>query len=125
MKFKPSRPIYLNRENTGLKSEAEVIVAIEQLRSKQWLCTLAAEDVKTFFHLSFDDLTELAAFKKEAASLGIHFKADLILPDSFEDFPIIEAKEDEDETEVVPDLTNDPIEVISDKKEVKKTSKHK
>ncbi len=42
-KFRPERPIYLNKENTGLKTEVEIELKVEELRSRGWLCVSSHE----------------------------------------------------------------------------------
>jgi len=69
-RFRPERPIFLSRDNTGYKSDAEVLLAIEKLRDRGWLCCFSAEKIKPF-HLSFNIDSEFQEFKKDAKTLGI------------------------------------------------------
>lgn len=81
-KFKPERPIYLNEENTGLKTKAEVIFAIEKLRSKKWLCAYGQKSRP--FHMSFASEAMFQKFKKAAADLDINLKNPVIKEDEFD-----------------------------------------
>lgn len=72
-KFRPERPIYLNEDNTGLKTKDEVIVAVEKLRLRGFLC--AYSEVSRPFHMSFNDvLGDFEDFKKAAAECGVKLK---------------------------------------------------
>jgi hypothetical protein len=82
-KFKPERPIYLNEENTGLKTRIQVDEAIEKLRSKNWLVTYGQKSRP--FHMSFASEKEFQEFKKEAGELDIKLVSPLIKPDEFEE----------------------------------------
>lgn len=81
-KFKPERPIYLNEDNTGLKTKAEVLVAIAKLRDKHWLCAYG-EKVRPF-HMSFNDENQFQEFKKCANDLDIKLKSPIIKDDDLE-----------------------------------------
>lgn len=81
-KFRPERPILLNTENTGFKTEVEVVHAIEQLRDRGWLCTYS-EKLRPL-HMSFNDEKELAQFKKDCDILKISLKKPPLKIDDFE-----------------------------------------
>lgn len=81
-KFRPERPIYLNEDNTGLKTKAEVLVAIEKLRGKHWLCAYGEKTRP--FHMSFNDEAEFQAFKKCASDLDVKLKSPVIKDDDLE-----------------------------------------
>lgn len=88
VRFKPERPIYLNKDNTGYKTEEQVIFAIEQLRDKGWLC--AYSELSRPFHMSFNSEKEFQEFKKCAKDLGITLKATIIKQDELD---LIDEKE--------------------------------
>lgn len=84
-KFRPERVVYLNEANTGYKSKAEVILAIEKLRSKCWLCAYSEKVIP--MHMSFSDVSEFAEFKKDANALGVKLTSPIIKPD--DDFDLL------------------------------------
>lgn len=81
-KFRPERPVILNLENTGFKTEDQVIYAVEQLREKGWLCTYN-EKVRPL-HMSFNDEKEFSKFKKDCDILKIELKKPPLKIDDFE-----------------------------------------
>lgn len=93
-KFRGERPIYLNETNTGFKTAEEVILAVEQLRERNWLCAYSNPDEKKArpFHMSFNDEKDFAEFKKDASALNIVLKNPIIKSDDMgepEEEPII------------------------------------
>lgn len=82
-KFHPERPIFLNEANTGKKTKAEVLLAVQQLRDMGWLCVYG-EKARPF-HISFNDERMLSEFKKDAKNLGIALKAPIIKQDDLEE----------------------------------------
>lgn len=87
-KFRPERPIYLNTDNTNLKTKIEVMHMVERLRNeKQWLCAYK-EDWNKPFHLSFNDIEkEYAEFKRDCETLGITLKSPTLGKDDSHEFP--------------------------------------
>lgn len=84
-KFRPERPIYLNEDNTGLKTKDEVISAVEKLRLRGFLC--AYNEMSKPFHMSFNDvLGDFEDFKKAAAECGVKLKNPPAPKDDLEDF---------------------------------------
>lgn len=90
-KFKPERPISLSRNNTKYKTEDEVIYAVEQLRSKDWLCVYSPDSIKPIF-LSFNDEKLLGQFKKDCEILGIELIQPTIQSEDFEELIALEEK---------------------------------
>jgi len=74
LRFKPERPIYLNKSNTGLKTDIEVELKVEELRALGWLCACAPDKEPIPLHMSFNDETMLQAFKKDAKDIGVDIK---------------------------------------------------
>lgn len=103
-KFRPERPIYLGLQNTGFKTEDELEVAIEQLRSEGWLCTKLPEKASPRpFHMSFNTENDFQEFKGDCQALGISLKSKVISEDDFEAMvaadkasPVIPGAEDKD-----------------------------
>lgn len=89
-KFKPERPIYLNEQNTGFKTKAEVLVAIQKLRDAHWLC--AYNESSRPFHMSFNNEKEFQQFKKCCKDLSITLKSPVYQPEEIEE---LELKENE------------------------------
>lgn len=89
-RFRPERPIYLNTENTSLKTRAEVEHKVLQLRDQHWLC--AVNDKSRPLHMSFNDPLEFPKFQKACEDLGFKLKFPKFSPDS--------------------DLENDDIEIV-------------
>lgn len=84
-KFRPERPIYLSLENTGFKTEDELIVGIEKLRDEGWLVTkLPAKASPRPFHMSFNDENTFAEFKEDCQALGVDLKSKVISEDDFD-----------------------------------------
>jgi len=83
-RFRPERPIYLSKHNTGFKSEAEVLLGVERLRDRGWLCCYSAEKIKPI-HLSFNDTAEFSEFKKDCSALSIKLVAPPITQEMIQD----------------------------------------
>lgn len=78
-KFRPERPIYLNKANTGLNRE-EVVIAVEALRALGWLCVVN-EEIEKPIHLSFNNEKMFQEFKRSCKDLSIVLKSKIIKPD--------------------------------------------
>lgn len=83
-KFRPERPVHLSTENTGFKTQAEVILAVEKLRRKGWLCR-ADDSIRPLAHC-FNIEAEFQEFKKCASDLGVTLKSPIIHADDIADF---------------------------------------
>ena len=81
-RFRPERPIYLSENNTGYKTQDEVIFAVEQLRDLGWLC--AYNENHKPFHMSFNDELEFQQFKNDCQQLSITLKSPLIKQEDLE-----------------------------------------
>lgn len=103
-KFRPERPIYLNTQNTKCKTQDQVLFAVEQLRDKYWLC--AYGETSRPFHLSFNNVKELNEFKKDAESLGIKLRDQVIKTDDFGDI----SDENTEEAPIIPEETKESYE---------------
>lgn len=82
-KFRPERPIYLNEQNTGYKTRAEVDVKVEELRSKGWLAQYNEKQIPP--HMSFDDETVFNEFKQACKELKITLRGKVQKPQDFDD----------------------------------------
>lgn len=87
-RFIPERPIYLNEENTKLKTKIEVMLAVEKLRDAGYLC--AYGELARPFHLSFNDDKQVNEFKKIAKNLGITLVSKVIQYEDIETLDVLE-----------------------------------
>lgn len=82
MKFRPDRPIFLNEQNTNLKTRDEVEFAVEKLRSRNWLCAYGEKSRPLSFCFAEDKMR--AEFNKDCSAIGLTIKNPIIKPDDFE-----------------------------------------
>jgi hypothetical protein len=75
VRFRPERPIYLNKENTNLKTDIEVELKVEELRDLGWLVVFAPDKKPVPLHICFNDEKTLSEFKKDCADLKVSIKA--------------------------------------------------
>lgn len=85
-KFRPERPIYLNEENTGLRTRAEVEEVVEKLRARPYHYLCKYGEKTRPFHMSFNNEADVNEFKKACAEVGFTPKSKLITEDDLEDF---------------------------------------
>lgn len=121
-KFRPERPIYLNTQNTSLKTVAEVEEKVEILRNEDrsngdyhWLCKY--DEVARPIMMSFNDPREFDAFRKACGALGFTLAGSIIQNDPEDVFaeeerkanPNIKAAEQEESETDTEELTTGKV----------------